>query len=246
MAPSFVMVLALEEILPLYLFFNLHKGVCAMKPILESGNYSHFVFLRNVLLAALFSHCMGRMLAAEQVAFWDFSKGTQGWRSNAGIGPEHNADDGLSFQVTSPDHFLTSPTLNCPVDGFLVVTLRMRSTGNTNGQLYFGEEFSEANSRTFVVRNDGEWHDYRISLPSPGRGGRIRLDPSSADGSITLSRLRVEAFAELPHEPWASPRELRDKKVIGGGLYTVYGEDTPPVCHHKLCHPISQAASSLE
>lgn len=208
-----------------------------MKRIFRSGNDSCSGFVRSTILAALFCHFLGRMLAAEQVAFWDFSEGTQGWRTNTGIDHEHNAVDGFSFQVTSPDPFLTSPRLNCPVGGFLVVTLRMRSTGDTNGQVYFGEDFSEANSRNFVVRNDGEWHDYRISLPSPGRGSRIRLDPSSADGFVTLSRLRIEALAELPHEPWASPRELRDKKFIGGGLYTVYGEDTAITPRFLARHP---------
>lgn len=182
-----------------------------MKRIFRSGNDSCSGFVRSAILAALFCHFLGRILAAEQVAFWDFSEGTQGWRTNTGIDHEHNAVDGFSFQVTSSDPFLTSPRLNCPVGGFLVVTLRMRSTGDTNGQVYFGEDFSEANSRNFVVRNDGEWHDYRISLPSPGRGSRIRLDPSSADGLVTLSRLRIEAFAELPHEPWASPRIARQE-----------------------------------
>jgi len=232
-----MIVLALEDIQPTLSLLHLYKSVCGMKHIFRSGTNNTFVFLRNALLAALFSNCLGRMLAAEQVAFWDFSKGTQGWRSNAGIDHEHHADDGLSFQVTTPDPFLTSPILNCPTDGFLVVTLRMRSTGNTNGQLYFGEDFSEANSCTFVVHNDGVWHDYRISLPSPGQGGRIRLDPSSTDGFVTLSRLRIEAFSELPYEPWVSPRELRDKKVIGGGLYTVYGEDTAITPRFLVRHP---------
>jgi hypothetical protein len=109
--------------------------------------------------------------------------------------------------------------VNSPAGQYLVVTLRMQSTGNTNGQLYFGREFTEGNSRNFSVKNDGQWHDYRISIPSPGHRIHLRLDPCNTDGKVTLAWIRVEAYAELPNDRWASPSELRDKKFIGGGLW---------------------------
>ncbi len=208
-----------------------------MNRIIQPGHPSLVALLRSVFFASVLFTCAEHATAADRVALWNFSKGMQGWLFNSFVTIEKHADDGLRFQLKAPDPFLTSPKLDCPIDGFIVVTLRMRSTGNTNGQLYFGQEFSEANSRNFNVKNDGEWHDYRVSFPSPGRGVRIRLDPSNTDGFVTLAWLRVEAFAKLPHEPWASPRELRDKKFIGGGLYTVYGEETAITPRFLAQHP---------
>ncbi len=176
-------------------------------------------------------------MCGEPLAAWDFTKDLQGWTANPFVSNVQHSSDGLTMDVKSPDPFLTSPPVNSPAGQFLVVTLRMRSTGNTNGQLYFGQEFSEGNSRNFSVKNDGQWHDYRISIPSPGHRIHFRLDPSNTDGKVTLAWMRVEAYAELPNDPWASPGELRNKKFIGGGLYTVYGEETAITPRFLATHP---------
>lgn len=174
---------------------------------------------------------------AGTVAFWDFASGLQGWKANELVTAPQQASNGLTVSVKSPDPFLTSPVVDCPTGQFLVVSLRMRSTGNANGQLYVGPQFSEIKSRNFRVENDGEWHEYRISIPSPGPGASFRLDPSNDDGQVSLAWIRIESFAELPQEAWAAPRELRNKKFIGGGLYTIYGGETAITPRFLAQHP---------
>ena len=198
---------------------------------------SSILLLKRGLVAVAVCCSSAVAASAERVAFWDFSSDMQGWKANSGVTATQHTLDGLTMDVQSPDPFLTSPVLDCPVEEFLVVTLRMRSTGNTNSQLYFGQQFSETNSRSFSIRNDGEWHAYQITLPSPGAGTRFRFDPGSTDGKLTLAWIRIEAYVELPHERWATPRELRDKKIIGGGLYTVYGDETAITPRFIAQHP---------
>lgn len=113
----------------------------------------------------------------------------------------------------------------------------MRTTSPGSGQIYWGQPFSESNSRVFSVSSDGRWHNYRIVLDSPASKTRFRLDPGTGDGEVTLAWLRIEAFTELPKDAWATPTELRDKKMIGGGLYTVYGEETAITPRYLAEHP---------
>ena len=65
----------------------------------------------------------------------------------------------------------------------------------------------------------------------------FRLDPSNDDGKVSLAWIRIEAFAELPHEAWAAPGELRNKKFIGGGIYTVCGGETAITPRFLAQHP---------
>jgi hypothetical protein len=167
-----------------------------------------------------------RAVCAENVAFWEFSNDMQGWKANSCVVEARHTADGLIMKVESPDPFLTSPRVDCPKDQFVTVSLRMRSTGSTTGQIYFGQSFTEEDSRVFEVINDNMWHEYQITFPSSGPGTRLRFDPGSTAGTVTLASIRVDSHNELPPEKWAAPRELRDKKMIGGGLYTIYGDET--------------------
>lgn len=167
-----------------------------------------------------------RTVSAENVAFWEFSHDMQGWKANSLVVDARHSGDGLIMKVESPDPFLTSPRVDCPTGQFVTVSMRMRSTGSKTGQIYFGRSFTETNSRSFEVINDDMWHEYQITFPSSGPGTRLRFDPGSTAGTVTLAWIRVDSHIELPPEKWAAPRELRHKKMIGGGLYTVYGEET--------------------
>ena len=189
------------------------------------------------LTAALWYGVATIAARAGMLASWDFAGDMQGWKGNLLVtAPQHSAD-GLTIAVKSPDPFLTSPAVDCPPGQFLAVTLRMRSTGNATGQLYAGPGFSESRSWNFRVKNDGAWHEYRILIPSPGTETSFRLDPSTEDGTVSLAWLRIESFAEPPAEAWAAPRELRDKKIIGGGLYTTHGGDTAITPRFLAQHP---------
>ena len=197
--------------------------------------------IRRWILVFLFVGIIGGLSAtgqcSEPVASWDFTQGNQSWTANRLVTNVSHSIDGWSMNVQGPDPYLTSPPVDCPADQFLVLSLRMRSTASAVGAVYFGKEFSEQDSRQFVVDNDGQWHVYRISLPAQGFGVRFRLDPSHMDGMVSVAWVRIEAFAEYPSEPWASPHEVRFKKSIGGGLYTTHGEDTAITPRFLATHP---------
>ncbi len=169
-------------------------------------------FLANVALGA-------------PLAFWDFAQGGQGWTLSAQQPAARTSAEGWALDLRGSDPSLTGPPVDCPAGQFAIVTLRMRSRGDPLGQLYFGAVFSEEQSRAFVVKNDGEWHDYRIALPPQGAGTRLRLDPCAGAGEVGLAWIRLETEAALPAEPWARPQELRGKKFIGSGQYANGGSD---------------------
>lgn len=174
---------------------------------------------------------------AAPLAFWDFAKGTEGWTWNAMVAGARTTPEGLVMETTAPDPNLIGPPLDYPARQFPLVTLRMRSAGDPLGQLYYGTKFSEGNSRAFVVKNDGEWHEYRIPLPPLGPGFRLRLDPCHGAASVTVAWIKVETSPAPPKEPWASPRELRGKKFIGGGQFATTGGETAVTSRYLGKHP---------
>lgn len=155
----------------------------------------------------------------ETIGFWEFSQGMDSWTVNPQIRNLQHGANGVSMELQAPDPFLTSPQMACPAGKVVCITVRMASRAGSVGQIYFRQPFSEERSRTFVIENDGQWHEYRVWLPTLAPSARFRLDPSFDEGLIELAWIRIEAFDEMPGELWALPRELRNKKFIGGGLY---------------------------
>jgi len=173
----------------------------------------------------------------ETIGYWEFSKGMDSWTANPQIRNLQHSANGVSMELHAPDPFLTSPQVVCPAGKVVCITVRMLSRAGSVGQIYFRQPFSEERSRTFVLQNDGKWHEYRIWLPSLAPRARFRLDPSFDEGLIELAWIRIEAFDEMPGELWAQPGELRNKKFIGGGLYTVNGAETAITPQFIAEHP---------
>lgn len=186
-------------------------------------------------------HCYVQSLCLPSVgapvASWDFSAGTQDWTANAMVTQTRTSADGWSMHLVSPDPFLVSPAIESPKGHYLLATVRLRSTSDSLGQIYHGRQFSEEQSRAFVVRNDGKWHEYQIPLPPLEPGSRIRIDPGHDQGDVTLQWVRLESSPDRFHEPWARPDELRGKKMIGGGQYTTTGGDKAVTSRFLALHP---------
>lgn len=175
--------------------------------------------------------------SATTVASWDFTQSTHGWVANAMVTNARTTKEGWIMDVRAPDPNLVGPPMPWPAGQFGLVTLRMRSTGDTLGQLYHGTEFSGLQSRAFAVQNDGQWHEYRIPFPPLEPGSRLRLDPCHDAGTVALAWIRVEASSEKLREPWASSRELRGKKIIGGGQYATTGGDAAVTSRYLAKNP---------
>ena len=76
----------------------------------------------------------------------------------------------------------------------LMVTMTSRSRGS--GQVFWQEKgvapaFFRDRSRGFEVQHDGEPHDYSISWSAKNPVVAVRIDPSTAPGEITISRIRL-------------------------------------------------------
>jgi hypothetical protein len=202
---------------------------------------THFLVHRYLLGLAMrtlgFLSVMGLTAFAASVAAWDFAKSTQGWTANSMVTQSRTSAEGWSMHLVAPDPFLVSPTIDPPKGHHLLATMRMRSTSDALGQMYHGKEFNEERSRAFVVRNDGQWHEYQIPLPPLEPGSRVRIDPGHAHGDVTVQWVRLESSPDKFHEPWARPAELRGKKMIGGGQYTTTGGEKAVSSRFLAKHP---------
>lgn len=141
--------------------------------------------------------------ATREVAFWDFPRGDGGWKPNAQTTAVEITSDGLEFSSTGNDPWVTSPSFVAPEGRALAVTVRMRSSANSAGQLFYGASFSEERSVRFSVVADGEWHEYALALPPQTGSIRLRLDPATGPGAIAIAWIRVEALEPI------EPPELR-------------------------------------
>ena len=88
------------------------------------------------------------------IAAWDFRRGLSGWQPNAGIVRTRVTPEGPVMSVLGPDPFLVSPPLGKAAGPFVLVVLKMRSTGDSIGQIYYGAEFSEMKSESFALKNE--------------------------------------------------------------------------------------------
>ena len=78
----------------------------------------------------------------------------------------------------------------------LVLKLTMASRSKGSGRVFWQEQgsspaFFRDRSRSFEVQHDGEPHDYSISWSAENPVLAVRIDPSTAPGEITISKIRL-------------------------------------------------------
>lgn len=130
---------------------------------------------------------------AEELRFWDFTTGPNGWTINANIAPVGFTEEGWVFDSIAEDPHLTGPAVSYPPTVLLRVTVRMKSEADSHGKFFWGEPFAEERSREFTVIPDGEWREYEVYLNSLAPQSRLRLDPCQWTGRIELAWIRVES-----------------------------------------------------
>jgi arylsulfatase A-like enzyme len=117
-------------------------------------------------------------------------------------------EDGL-LHVTSTGgdpHFQWVPDKPLPT-GPLTVELRMKSFAKGSGQLFWHQKgvrpsYFRDRSTVFQPKHDGQYHTYRITLPTEGEALSLRLDPAQGPGEIVIETLRVTDRDGKPLGDW--------------------------------------------
>jgi hypothetical protein len=144
------------------------------------------------------------------VVQWDFAEGTRGWKANRRVENLTSTPLGLLIQSTGLDPWVESPAIDLPSDAMTRVTVRMKSSADQAGELFYGETFRAGRSVRFRVQNDGQWHDYALVIRDKlGADTRFRLDPCAGAGEVTVASIKVEAIQEIAVPCLEKPRMPR-------------------------------------
>ncbi len=151
--------------------------------------------------------CLSSSLRAETVVTWDFTEGAQGWVGNHFVKDLTAGPDGLAFVSTGIDPWIEGPPIDLPQEGMTRVTVTMKSDADAGAELFYGWHFEAGRSVRFMVTNDGQWHDYVLTIREPlGPGARFRLDPAAGPGSVVVRLIRVESLPGVAQPPLKTPR----------------------------------------
>ncbi len=135
---------------------------------------------------------------------WRFDSDTEGWTSG-NISGLRNEWGALAGTTTSNDPSLTSPVTYLDCKRYSRARIRMLASAHmprmpvggpdvkapteATGQLFWSTTehgFSEAQSVTFKLRLDGQWHEYELDLAAnpnwKGLTDRLRFDPVDVAG----------------------------------------------------------------
>jgi hypothetical protein len=180
------------------------------------------------VVSVLIVHLIAGEALGGLVVRWNFSNGPQGWTGNHHVTDLTCSREGLSFQSTSVDPWIEGPPIDLPGDRLTRVTVRMRSTANSSGELFYGPYFQAGRSVRFTVRNDGLWHDYELVIMELlGAGTRFRLDPATTAGQIGVASILIETltvYADPPYQRPSRPGPARGRtaEVASGSLRVKY------------------------
>ena len=152
-------------------------------------------------------------------AEWDFRKGTQGWAGNGAVENLTSSPEGLVVKSKGQDPWIEGPAVDLPGDGMTKVKIRMKSTADTDAQLFYGRQFTEGQSVRFAVQNDGKWHQYALTiLDRLGTGTRFRLDPCAGEGEVTVAFINVETSGKVAAPPLEKPKGPDKTKGIAASV----------------------------
>ncbi|UCG58401.1 MAG: hypothetical protein JSU70_02630 [Phycisphaerales bacterium] len=174
---------------------------------------------RLALCWVLAAVALGTLLSGEAnasaVIDWDFRTGVCGWVGNGRVEGLVSSAEGLVVRSTGQDPWIEGPAVDLPPDKTIRVNVRMKSSADASGELFYGRTFRAGHSAPFYVRNDGRWHDYHLVIDEPlGSGTRLRLDPCAGEGEVTVAFIRVDAISKVTVPSLEKPEGLR--KTTGG------------------------------
>jgi hypothetical protein len=132
---------------------------------------------------------------------WEFDseEDLKAWTPNGAVRVELSGGT-LKGHTTGADPILSGPSVRIDTSRIHNLAIRMRSSGATQAQLYWGTTMlqpSETTTVRFPVPGDGEWREYRFDLREyPAWRGvvvSLRFDPAShSDTDFAVDYLRLE------------------------------------------------------
>lgn len=163
--------------------------------------------MRFTIGAALLLATSLSTASAEQPAvLFDFTQGTHGWSPANQVENMRVTAEGLQFDCVGHDPYIVSPPVaGMPLGNRVQLVIRMRSEANQAGEVFFGRSFTAEDAVRFTVRNDGQWHEYEVMLPPQQKGARLRIDPATAAGPVTIAWIKVFDMQPLTAGPLPSP-----------------------------------------
>lgn len=122
---------------------------------------------------------------------WTFETDAEGWNPTWDVTDPTVADGIVTFTATGDDPYVVGPSFDLPALGYGTVTIRMRVSAGSTGQVFFATaeapDHAEARSVVFALRPGEEFHEYVLDLAAePGWTGTIvnlRLDPTDTAGA---------------------------------------------------------------
>jgi len=129
---------------------------------------------------------------------WDFTTGLHGWSGNSYITGPTITTDGWSFFSTGEDPQLLAPVSDYLANKPISFIIDMKSEVNAPGKFYYapdGTGYSEKYSTTFTIIPDGLFHKYYVQISSLGPNYKLRFDPGSTTGKITVREIRAETIS---------------------------------------------------
>jgi len=182
--------------------------------VIHRNRKSDLILLTCLLLATLSSTAQAKTLVA-----WDFTQGTHGWVGNPFVRDLTVTTEGLALMSTGIDPWIESRPLDLSGCDLARVTVRMKSTADSGGELFYGPHFEAGRSVRFTVQTDGRWHDYSLVIREPlGAATRFRLDPSAGPGALVVQSIRIESLVKPVPPAWEKPNR---PAMIGGEVVSI-------------------------
>jgi hypothetical protein len=123
--------------------------------------------------------------AAREVAGWNASR--DGWLEQG--------DKTLILNSIGPDPFIQQNVVPA-ASGKLVARFRMRSDSAGGGQFFWITEnsrrFGPHQRLDFAPIHGGAWHEYEVPFEANGALRAIRIDPSTAPGTLEFEWIRID------------------------------------------------------
>ncbi|MCL5269664.1 MAG: hypothetical protein M1457_03715, partial [bacterium] len=169
---------------------------------------------------------------ADTIGDWDFTQGQHGWTGNAMVANSKITALGWEFDSTGNDPWLNAPTVQTTGAYSIVFTVRMSSTANAVGRIYWGAgDQSEPQSTGIDLVADGEFHEFSAVLPPLDKSQSIRFDPATSAGHIVIQSITIETAAPIDPPPFEPPHHPEP----GGESPLSISSGSLSLTHYRQC-----------